>query len=208
MIKPIVPLKNCLFSLSLSFSFFCFPCLDIPTLSTETVILRKIELSDVNDIFEFTSDPEVAKLTSMFTLHTTKKETYSYIENLFSLYIEGKVIPWAIVDKKNNKIIGIIRFVNYSSLHARADIGYTISRPYWNQGIATQAAKEIINFGFTVLDLNRIQGTCDSENNASSRILEKCGMQYEGLLHKYVISQGKPCDRKIYAIIKEDYIAK
>jgi [ribosomal protein S5]-alanine N-acetyltransferase len=168
-------------------------------LETERLIIRKMNIADSEDIFSFTSDPEIIRLTPIFELTKTKYEAINYIEKCMGNYAKGNSEFWAIVYKKNNKVIGIV-CIDILSRY-KGDIGYAITREYWGNGIATEAAKAVINFGFNVLGLKRIEGTCDPRNKASARVLEKCGMSYEGLLKSYYYHQDEFCDRKLYAIV-------
>lgn len=173
-----------------------------PTLETPRLLLRPLSINDAADIFEMTSDPEVAKLTAMFLLHQTVEETQKYIAKLQENYQEYHSPMWAVVDIENRKVIGLAGFVYYNSALAKAEIAYAFSRAYWNHGYATEATKEIIQFGFKQLKLCRIQATVHEANGASIHVLEKCGMTYEGYLRNYYFTQGKPSDRRMYAIIQ------
>jgi ribosomal-protein-alanine N-acetyltransferase len=85
-----------------------------------------------------------------------------------------------------------------------ADIAYYLSKDYWNKGIMSEAAKEVVRFGFEDLGLHRIQATVLPENIYSLRILKKIGFIEEGLLRKY--NHGKEFkDTLMLSILKEDY---
>lgn len=176
----------------------------LPTVETERCILRAVQVEDAKDIFEFTSDSQVAALTAMFTLHATPQETLAYVQHIVEESKQGHEAYWVIVHKQTNKVIGLVIFYAYSPHHARIALGYTVARPYWNKGIATEVAKAMVSFGFTTLGCKRIEATAHPHNGASLRVLEKCGMSYEGLLRCYYLNQGKRSDRKIYSIIAED----
>lgn len=183
-----------------------FPFEHIPTIETKRLILRELTVNDIDGLFAITSDLEVAKLTSMFILHKNHEETLQYIQKSLDLYQKEEIIPWIVLEKETNKVIGFVRFLDYSASNMRAEIGYAFARRYWNNGLCTEAAQALIKFGFEVLQLVRIQATVDPKNIASNRVLEKCGMQYEGLLRNYKLVQGQACDRKMFAITKEDWL--
>lgn len=73
-------------------------------------------------------------------------------------------------------------------------MGYTIARAYWGQGYATEAAEALIDFGFGRMQLVRIEAVCLPDHVASARVLQKVGMQFEGVLHNYQIWRGQPRD--------------
>jgi ribosomal-protein-alanine N-acetyltransferase len=175
-----------------------------PAIQTIRLILEPLAIDHVESLFTLTSDPEVAKYTSMFDLHSNKNETLKYIQKNLELFDKAEVIPWIVFEKVSGKIVGFVRFLDFSILNARAEIGYAFVSSSWNKGYATEAAKALIDFGFKSLNLIRIQATVDPKNFASNRVLEKCGMHFEGILRDYKISQGIASDRKMYAIIKKD----
>jgi ribosomal-protein-alanine N-acetyltransferase len=81
-------------------------------------------------------------------------------------------------------------------------MGYTISRAYWGQGYATEAVRELVRFAFEEMGLVRLEALCLPGNQASVRVLEKAGMQFEGLLHGYQTWKGMPADLCMYAIVR------
>lgn len=174
------------------------------TIETERLVLRLIKAGDAPDIFEFTSDAEVEKLTGMFTLHHTCKETQAFIQSCLDEYKQGLTIPWAIVYKPNNKVIGTLFISSYNPKHGNAEIEYGFSRNYWGQGFATEATQAVIAFGFNILKLHRMYATFDPRNLASGRVLEKSGFQYEGLMRDYYFLRNEFCDRVLCAVINPD----
>lgn len=84
-------------------------------------------------------------------------------------------------------------------------MGYVISQDYWNKGIATEAANEVIKFGFNEMDLVRIQARCVVENIGSARVMEKAGMSFERIIRKGILMKGKHRDLKIYSILNEEF---
>ena len=85
------------------------------------------------------------------------------------------------------------------------DIGYEFSPDYWRQGYATEAANEIVRFGFEELGLHRIWSWCIAENNGSWRVMEKLGMQREGLLRENEYFKGRWWDTLMYAILEDEW---
>jgi len=65
--------------------------------------------------------------------------------------------------------------------HQRGELGYWIGQPYWGSGLATEAVTALLRFAFEDLELNRVQASYLPRNPASGRVLEKVGMQREGL---------------------------
>ena len=89
--------------------------------------------------------------------------------------------------------------------HSRAELGYWIGVPFWGNGYATEAAREIIRYGFETLKLNRIFAGYYVDNAASGSVLLKLGMRHEGCARQSVLKWGKFMDVEIYAILREEY---
>ncbi|MDZ5471392.1 GNAT family protein [Bacillus sp. 31A1R] len=180
---------------------------NLPTLETERLILRKITLEDVEDMFSYGSNEEVSKYVTWNT-HQTLADSKGFIEFILNQYEQGKVAPWGIEYKENGQFIGTIDFVWWQPQQKTAEIGYVIHQDYWGKGITTEAAKALIQLGFEKMDLARIQARCFVENIGSERVMEKAGMSYEGTLRKGMFIKGKHQDLKMYAIIDEEYSAQ
>lgn len=177
--------------------------LDLPeqflTLQTPRLTLRKLAIADAEDIFTYASDPQVTAYT-LWETHQSIDDTYNYLNNIvFELYRSGQGMDWGIIAKESNKLIGTCGLYP-SPTHRRAELGYALSRTYWGRGLMTEAAKAAIAFGFHVMQLQRVQGCCAVENVGSARVLEKSGMQFEGILHSYILKNGRSWDVKMYAI--------
>lgn len=177
---------------------------DLPRLETQRLVLRKITLEDAKDMYTYASNPEVSKYVTWDT-HRTIEDTKEFIRFVMKQYENKGISPWGIEYKENGKLIGTIDYVGWQTKHNSAEIGYVLSQEYWGQGITTEAARELIHFGFTHMDLIRIQARCFIKNIGSSRVMEKAGMSYEGVMRKGMKVRGNHEDLKIYSILKEDF---
>lgn len=177
---------------------------DLPILETDRLLLRKITVEDAEDMFVYGSDAEVSTYVT-WNQHQTLPETKEFIEFILNQYEAGRIAPWGIEYKETGRLIGTIDFVSWSTNHKLAELGYVIAREYWGKGVATEAAKELIRFGFEKMDLVRIQARCFVENIGSERVMEKAGMSFEGIIRKGMLIKGKHRDLKMYSILKEEY---
>jgi ribosomal-protein-alanine N-acetyltransferase len=100
-------------------------------------------------------------------------------------YQLGDVAGWGLVKKRENRIIGTCGFTNWNPESKKAEIGYALARGHWGQGYITEAVNQVIDYGFRSMELNRIEGMCDAENQGSARVMEKAAMSFEGLLRGY-----------------------
>ena len=178
--------------------------INLPQLETERLLLRKLEYTDKQDIFEYASNPEVSKYMP-WEAHGGEIDTLDFLNITYENYNNDRPASWGIVLKSINKIIGTAGFASLDKINLRAEFGYAISQDYWNKGIATEASKEILKYGFNQMGLNRIEAMCNVENIASARVLEKAGLTLEGILREYILVKEKFVDHKLYSILKVHY---
>ncbi|MCL7749448.1 GNAT family N-acetyltransferase [Halalkalibacter alkaliphilus] len=177
---------------------------NLPILTTDRLILRKISLNDLEAMFDYGSNEEVTKYVTWNT-HQTLTDTREFIDFVLQNYENQQVAPWGIELKDEQKFIGTIDFVWWKPTHKTAEIGYVISQDYWGKGITTEAATKVVEFGFEQMDLVRIQARCFVENLRSQRVMEKIGMSFEGINRKDMLVKGKHRDLKIFSILKEEF---
>ncbi|CAN1209350.1 GNAT family protein [Tumidithrix helvetica PCC 7403] len=177
---------------------------DIPeqllTLKTERLTLRKMTLGDAEDIFAYAQDPDVSRYVTWST-HESIADTEKFLCFVLQSYTTATGMDWGIVHDQDRKLIGTCGLFNWNHNHTRAELGYALSKQYWNQGYMTEAVKAVISFGFHVMMLNRIEAICKIENIASAQVLQKVGMELEGTLRQYVFYKGNYWDIKIYSIL-------
>lgn len=178
---------------------------NLPVLETARLLLRAIEEDDAAAIFEYAGDAEVAKYTC-WDAHKSIEDAKTLVRFIKKRYAENKPSNWAVILKAGSRLIGTCGFVSGFPANKRAEIGFAIRKDCWSKGYMTEAVNKTIEFGFNEINLNRIEACCDADNKASARVLEKCGMKFEGLLRQYVYKRGRFRDVKSYAILAEEYI--
>lgn len=87
------------------------------------------------------------------------------------------------------------------------ELGYWVGKPFWGKGYCTEAARELLRYGFETLGINRIQARHMVKNPASGRVMEKIGMKLEGILRQSLFRWDKFEDVAMYSILKEEYLA-
>jgi RimJ/RimL family protein N-acetyltransferase len=95
--------------------------------------------------------------------------------------------------------------IGLTKAHQRGELGYWLGVPFWNQGYTTEAARCVTAFGFAELGLHRVQATCLPRNVASSRVMEKAGLRYEGLLRGYFRKGETFEDVAMYAVLRSEF---
>lgn len=172
------------------------------SLHTPRLLLRPFEATDGPAIHEYASDPEVVMHMEWGpnTLEGSQTHLRDVIKNRSP--DEKQNFPFAVVLKAENNLVGSCHlFVEHPDIR-EAWIGYVLARPYWGQGIMTEAARAVLAFGFGELGLHRIYATCRPENIGSQRVLEKIGMTREGHLRQHKWMKGQWRDSYLYAILE------
>ncbi|MDQ3927596.1 MAG: GNAT family N-acetyltransferase [Chloroflexota bacterium] len=177
-----------------------------PILETKRLRLRGLRMEDATYVYEYASDPEVARYV-MFEPHQSLGESRAYLERVLSRPPGSGSINLGMEHRATGKLLGRIVLFLDSERDARGELAYALNRSYWGQGYTTEAARVVIDHGFRHLPLHRIQATCFPENEASARVLEKAGMSYEGTLRQYMLIKGKYQDLKMYSILRSEWEA-
>lgn len=176
-----------------------------PEILTERLYLRKISLYDAESLFQYWSDPEVAKYLNINPFMKIK-QAYSMIQLLNNLYKKREGIRWAITIKKDKTVIGTCGYNNWIKRSSRGEIGYELGRNYWGNGYASEAVGEILKYGFIKMNLNRVEAFTVPEATSSIKLLQKLGFKKEGLLREYGFWNGQYWDENIYSLLKRDWI--
>jgi ribosomal-protein-alanine N-acetyltransferase len=182
--------------------------LALPQLETERLILRRMTMADAPDMFEYGSDPDVTRYVSWPT-HKTVEDSERFLARVVNSYETTNPSGWGIVLKQSGKFIGTIGMDgSWKMKNFRLELGYVLNKDYWGQGLGTEAARAVISCLFDRTSVNRIQAHCLAVNIASSRLMENCGMKFEGLLRQFLFYKGKFEDVKIFSILRSEYLVR
>ncbi len=176
----------------------------LPIFETEHLILRELRLDDAQDMFEYAQDDEIAGF-GLWPPQKTLQENIDDLQEAVNAYAEGKALDWAVEHREDHKMIGRINLGAYNVRDARADVGYAYNRLYWGKGYATEAAYQILRFGFEVLKLHRIGAAVLPDNFGSIRVLEKLGFQREGVRRQAYSLRGPHEDLYCYSILAPEW---
>ena len=175
----------------------------LPELETTRLILRKISLNNIDDIFEYASNPLVGP-NAGWKPHDTKTDTEEFVKYALKKREYGQPGVYAIYYKKNNKMIGSIEIHSFKEY--KAEIGFVLSPKYWNKGIMTEAAKAVIVYAFEILNIGRLTYGYFIFNERSKRVCDKLEFTFEGILRKkFKNYDGQIIDEAVSSIIKEEY---
>lgn len=178
---------------------------DMPVIETPRLRLRKLNMRDAQDIFNYSCDPQVARYV-LWEAQRSVADARAYLRYMLRKYRAGEPASWGIELKETRRIIGTIGFMWIQRDNSSAEVGYSLARAHWNRGIMTEALQALLDYGFRGLNLNRIEAQHETENPASGAVMRKCGMLREGLLRQRMMNKGKYVDVELYAILRSDYL--
>ena len=178
--------------------------MDPPVLETPRLRLRRLRMRDAEDLYVWTSDPEVARYV-LWSAHRSLADTREYLRYMRQLYRHALPSSWGSELKETGKIIGTIGIMAWYPDNRSAEVGYSLGKPWWHKGYAPEALDRLLELMFGEMDLNRVEAQCDVRNGNSARVMEKCGMRREGILRQRVINKGEPVDVMLYAELAEEY---
>src|SRR5277367_1055690 len=160
--------------------------MDLPTLRTRRLILRPFTRDDIPELIPLIGAREVAATTRRIPYPYTEADAEEFVTH----GLDKNEINLAIA------LLGSLRLVGGAILrpdmtHQHAELGYWIGVPHWGNGYATEAARELVRYGFEELRLHRIYASHTSSNPASGRILVKLGMKREGRMRGHLVKWGQ-----------------
>jgi ribosomal-protein-alanine N-acetyltransferase len=176
---------------------------NLPRLESRALVLRPLAGRDLLDMWEYLSDPLISEFTT-WEYHQDMAATLAYLESVLGKQARGEVENWGIELQSEGKLVGMAGFGNVDETHRHGEIGYVLSRKYWNRGIMSEAVGLIVREGFSSLGLEKIIGRCIDENIGSRRVLEKAGFRQEGLLRRQFLKRETYRDIALYGLLRSE----
>jgi hypothetical protein len=153
---------------------------------------------------ELSSNPNVQKTDLCFDGEITLERAQEIIQCYQHAWDDQSALFFAIRLKNNDRLIGSISLM-MTPAYDRAELGFWIGEAYWSQGYGSEAARAILGFGFHELNLHRIHAQHLGHNPASGKIMQKCGMKYEGCLRQHVCQGTDWFDMHQYGVMRNEY---
>ena len=178
---------------------------ELPTIETKRLLLRTFELSDAKDVQRLAGDRSIADTTLNIPHPYENGMAEKWISTHQSKFDAGELSNFAIVLKTSGELIGAMGLIIVPRFE-RAELGYWIGRPYWKNGYCTEAGRAVLQYGFSVLKLNRIHATHLTRNPASGRVMQKLAMVHEGHLRQHSKKWDKFEDLELYGILRKQWI--
>lgn len=172
------------------------------TFTTKRLTLRPPVLADADAVFHnYAQDPEVTRFL-VWRPHVDVAETESFLESCLERWNSGEELTWVITLHGSDEAIGMVAVRPDGHI---AEIGYVLARSYWDQGLMTESVRRVKEWLCGSPEIYRVWATCDVENLSSARVLEKVGMQREGVLRRWMVRpniSAEPRDCLVYAWVR------
>ncbi len=181
-----------------------FP-LDLPELNTPRLTLRALRPSDAPAIFQYFSLDEVTEFYDLETF-TCVQEAEHLLQTWQNRFLAQTSMRWGLTLKgEDERVIGTCGLHSFSLENSRAEMGYELHPEFWQQGLMSEAIIALLQYGFTVLDLHRLEAFIDPVNDASAALLSKVGLRAEGILRDYFYEKGRFVDAQMWSSLNPNH---
>ena len=172
---------------------------DNESLNTPRLTLRKFKKEDAADVLELGSDAETLHFLDWEGVKTIEEAKTAIIDYYWSR-------PGFFALEFKEKCIGCFE-LRMNPEHEKASFGFVLNREYWGKGFMTEALAAILALSFEKLELNRVESTHYLGNEGSGKVMQKCGMELEGMGRQEVKIKGVFHDVAHYAITRERWMS-
>lgn len=178
-------------------------------LETKRLVLRRFTMDDLEPVYQNCwSDPDVWKWTNYAPMHSIEDVTgvaEMFTEHWLGAYDRPDRYSWAIQLKSTGEVIGRLFGTHPDDTLGQIELTYELGQAWWNQGLMSEAVKAVIDFFFSQVGYRRIYAYHASGNPASGKVMQKCGMTYEGTLPQACKCNCGIFDKVNYAIDIQNY---
>ena len=175
-----------------------------PTLETERLILRPFRLTDAADVQRLAGDRAIAETTATIPHPYPDGAAEAWIAAHPDRFASGDSVTFALTRRDDGALLGAIG-LEINAQMQRAELGYWVGKPYWNQGYCTEAARAVLRYAFEARGLRRVFAQHYGRNPASGRVMQKAGMQPEGTLRQHTLKWGTIDDVLVYGVVRSEW---
>jgi ribosomal-protein-alanine N-acetyltransferase len=176
----------------------------LPTLETSRLRLRWMTEADIPALFELFSHPEVTRYWS-WDAYTELAQAEKLLRDIHKRFAERSLFQWGFARREDDRVVGTCTLSGLSGQHRRAGLGYALNRAYWGQGYGREAVGRVVEFGFTSLELHRLEADVDPRNTSSIQVLESLGFQREGCQRQRYFINGEMQDGVLYGLLRPEW---
>jgi [ribosomal protein S5]-alanine N-acetyltransferase len=158
---------------------------DPTVLQIDAFTMRPIQVSDLDVLAAIWADPEVTRFLPSQGVPISRENTEKALQSFVAHWQQREYGIWAIVENTSSfEMVGYCG-LRYLSELDEVEVLYGLAKEYWGRGIATQAAKTSVFYGFNVANLDKVIAMAIPDNQASRRVIEKAGLHYEKQVHMF-----------------------
>ena len=174
-------------------------------LRTERLLLRPFGTADADDVYGYAKDPEWARfLLPMIPQPYTRRDAEEFIARRV---VASWSIDSAFAIVLDSVVVGGIN-LHVDERHEKGELGYSLARAHWGKGLTTEAARAVVDWGFSQLGLAKVYASADLRNTGSWRVMEKTGMTREGILRGHTKTQDGRADQVFYGVLRAEWEEK
>lgn len=176
-------------------------------IDTPNLTLKGLTPNVMNSIFSQLSKIEIMRVLGHQSEDDYIAEEEKYLGG-YSSYNRSFLL-FMLVDKTSGSIIGRCGIHNWNDAHKRAEIGYVMTdKSFRNKGLMSEAVEAVLNYGFNVLKLNRIEALVGRNNISSLKIMRKFGFIQEGCMRGHYYNEEVFEDSLVFSVLKDEYDRK
>ncbi|MDN3905947.1 GNAT family N-acetyltransferase [Arthrobacter sp. YD2] len=166
------------------------------------VTLRDLMPTDFDAVHSFASDPAVVQWSTWGP--NTPEETRSFLDGAVAEAAAPERPGFTLAVTVNCEVVGTAAVWTTSPADRNGELGYTLAKDAWGQGIGTETAGLLLDHAFDTVGLERVEATCHPDNTGSVRVLEKNGFRFEGRLRGHKSVNGQRRDSLLFAALRID----
>lgn len=173
-----------------------------PVLTTERLILRRLDVKDDNEILTLRSDERILKHLLITPCKNTNEATL-FIEKINGSIDANVSVYWGITQKNEDRLIGTICIWQISEENFRAEIGYVLHPDFQGKGLMSETLDIVVHYAFYVMGLHSLEAQVAPENKASIKLLQKKGFVREAHFKENIFFKDKFLDTEVYSLVNK-----
>ena len=175
-------------------------------LASQRLRLRPLQAADAPAVYAMYADPVTMRYWSTPPWTEARQADELIARNQVAM-AAGDFLCLGLALTGDDRLIGVCTLFAFHLPSRRCEIGYMLQRDCWGQGLMHEAMSTLLNFGFSALDLNRVEADIDPRNSGSRRTLQRLGFIEEGRLRQRWIVDGEVSDSALYGLLRSDWLA-
>lgn len=174
--------------------------------TTQRLIIRRLAQADLADFLAYQTHPEVLRYMPVEPMSVERAAQFVAKQATVEIDDQGGYQAFAIYHTGDARVIGEVGIYVHPEPQSKGDVGWSLHPDYQGRGYATEAARVLLEYGFTQCGLHRITSVCDTRNPASFRLMERLGMRREGHLLQSHLTRGIWHDEYLYALLRDEWL--